>query len=76
MTTYLIRTRVARVEEKFLTIYQNLEEAKTESQVEKERQSIGWFIRMEGSSEYLHLGAEKPELEAGDKVEIMIRKQA
>lgn len=36
--------------------------------------NLGWFIRMEGSWEALHVGFEKPEFEKGDKVQIRISK--
>jgi len=35
---------------------------------------IGWFVHLEGSSESLYLGADRPALDSGDVVEIRIRK--
>lgn len=36
--------------------------------------SIGWFVLLKGSWEALYLGAEQPDLVAGDRVRILISK--
>ena len=38
------------------------------------RQKLGWFILMAGSRESLFVGEEKPEIEVGDQVEVVIQK--
>lgn len=74
MTIYVVHTRVVKIEEKFIT-HSVRKDPQDSNNTIVHRDSIGWFILFEGSSEYLHLGTEKPELEIGNAVEIMIRKR-
>jgi len=63
-----ITTRVSKVTEKFIT--------KSVSKNGKaEVESLGWFILLEGSNEYLHAGTTPPDFVVGDKVWITIRKR-
>lgn len=67
-TRYRIKTRVSRVEEKIITLstHKHGEETITE------KASAGWFVNFEGSWESLFLGKEKPNLQPGQHVNIII----
>lgn len=69
---YVVRTTVANVREIIQTT-RAWKDANGETQAETK--SLGWFILMSGSSEYLYVGTEKPKLSAGDPVEIIIRRR-
>jgi hypothetical protein len=38
------------------------------------KEDLGWFMLLEGSSERLHVGMEKPEFAVGDRVKVTIAK--
>lgn len=38
------------------------------------RESIGWFVSMEGSRESLFVGTDRPDLEAGHTLEVTLRR--
>jgi hypothetical protein len=46
----------------------------TAKEAEFVEESMGWYLFLEGSWEGLQVGAERPNLEVGDKVLITIRK--
>ena len=64
---YHIPAKVVKVEEKF-------EILRTEHNGDQRKRSMGWFILLEGSWEYLHIGYSKPELSPGDRINITIWK--
>lgn len=69
---YVIPSRVVKVEEKFIT----MAVTKTpDGGTQAHRESLGWFILLEGSSEFLHVGHDKPDLSVNDVVEITIRRR-
>lgn len=72
MTHYLIHTTVVEVNE----IFRKEHVRGAGPEAEFRDVSRGWFAILEGSYEALHLGMEKPELKAGDKIELRIRKVA
>lgn len=37
--------------------------------------SLGWYLYLEGSYEAIHMGAERPEFEPGDRVKISFEKE-
>jgi hypothetical protein len=67
---WVTHTRVLSVRKEMRKIYLSGfgEEAKFREQ------SLGWYMHLEGSYESLHLGFEKPEIHAGDRVKITVEK--
>lgn len=66
---YVFTTKLVSVEEKFRTIRAK----KVGDQVQEETESLGWFLRLSESSA-ICVGAEKPDLAAGDLVTLTIEK--
>lgn len=68
-TIYVIRTTVKKVEE----VWETVSGRKVEDETILDKVFRGWFMTLEGSRESMNLGTEKPDLMAGQKVEITIR---
>ena len=67
--TYVIETRVVRLEEKSRVAGAK----KVGDDVVVERETLGWFVLLEGSHEMLYLGRDQPsDLVVGQKVRIRI----
>lgn len=45
-------------------------------EVRELRQDLGWFIRLEGSWESIHVGMEKPDLQVGQMMHVTLRAEA
>jgi hypothetical protein len=43
--------------------------------IKTERESLGWAILLDGSTEWLFVGADKPDLEVGDHVAVTIARE-
>jgi len=67
---WVTHTRVLSVREEFRKTYVS---GFGESAKFNER-SLGWYAHLEGSYESLHLGSERPEIHAGDRVKITVEK--
>lgn len=63
---YAIFTTVVKTEERFRDIHVS----GVGGDVVKRRESIGWYVHLQGSYEALHLGFEKPAFAHGDKIKI------
>jgi hypothetical protein len=72
---YLIRSNVSKIENKKQAVRSVLvgkdEYGKPMYQVEY--QNMGWFVLFTGSSEFLYLGHDKPDIRVGQSVEIILR---
>lgn len=68
---YVVYTTVEKMEDvkELVRSYKN--EA---GEVITEMQSLGWFIKFEGSHESVHFGGDKPPFNLGDKVKITFEK--
>lgn len=68
----VIRTKVAKLQEltENLRGYKN----KVTGETVIETKNLGWFVRFEGSQEWLFAGTEKPDVSVGDEVSISINK--
>ena len=67
---YIMRTRVNEVNE----VHRQEHVSGAGPEAVFRSVSRGWFLLLEGSYEALHVGFDKPELEPGDEIEIVIRK--
>lgn len=67
---YIVETKVSSLKERFVDLY--VSGFGSETVFRKE--SLGWFVFFVGSYEALSLGADKPDLEPGDKIIITIQK--
>jgi hypothetical protein len=70
---YVIRTYVENVSEQFRVLEIRKDPENTTNSLVK-REPLGWFIRLRGSQEQLHVGWEKPDLQIGDEVKITIER--
>jgi hypothetical protein len=71
MIRYVFYTSVLKVSEQF----QDTETWRdSNGQVHVNRVSLGWFVRLAGSQEQIHVGCEKPELRIGDTVKITLER--
>jgi hypothetical protein len=66
--TYIIKTRVVKVERKELVV----RAYKIGDEVFQDKENLGWFVLLEHSHEYLYLGQEQPDLVVGQKIRIRI----
>lgn len=67
--TYVIKTRVIKVEEKTRV----LRARKSGDDIITDRESLGWFILIDGSREALYIGMDKPtDLVDGQSIVIRI----
>jgi hypothetical protein len=73
MIRYVIRTYVENVSEQHRTI--SVKKDAVTGEMTSETESLGWFIRLRGSQEQLHVGWQKPDLAIGDQVKITIEKE-
>lgn len=69
-TAYVIRTKVNEVNE----VFRQEHVSGSGNAAIFRSVSRGWFLLLEGSYEALHVGFEKPVFEAGDEVEIIVRR--
>ena len=63
-------TTVKKVEEKSRTVRGWMAGDKAMTETEK----LGWFILLDGSWEYLHIGKDRPDFSPGDLVSVSIEK--
>lgn len=70
-TIVKIPTKIRKIEEK-----KRIKKAwrDNQDQVHTEEENLGWAILMEGSLEWLFIGYEKPDLEVGDPITIIIER--
>ena len=71
MTSIVIPTKIRKIEQKKRLARAWMDE-NNRPQIEEE--ILGWAILMEGSWEWLFIGHEKPDLEVGDPVKIIIER--
>lgn len=65
MTSYLIHTTIAKVEEKERTVSVAKDGTPT-------IENLGWFILLADSCEWRHIGMDKPDLVKGQEVTVRI----
>jgi hypothetical protein len=73
MIRYVIRTYVENVSEQHRVV--SVKKDAVTGEVTSEAVFLGWFIRLRGSQEQLHVGWQKPDLAIGDQVKITIEKE-
>lgn len=68
---------VACVEERFRRGYdrEKVGTAKSESQMDYERASIGWWLVLAGTGMAICVGEEKPDIEVGDRMRVLLYKK-
>ena len=66
ITIYVIKSHVEDVREHFNKVHVSGSGADAVFR----NQSLGWYVRFEGSDECLYFGETRPELDVGDKVKI------
>ena len=66
ITIYVIKSHVEDVREHFNKVHVSGNGADAVFH----NQSLGWYVRFEGSDECLYFGETRPELDVGDKVKI------
>lgn len=69
--SWLLKTKVKSCSERTVNHLKGFGKEAVLDRVE----SLGWYVHFEGSWEAVFLGFDKPDLDAGDEVEIVIRKQ-
>lgn len=78
MTWYTIYAKVVSIREEFEPIREidrQKEAAGIGGELLKSKgRSLGWFVVFEGSREAIHMGYEKPDIEAGDEFKITFKK--
>jgi hypothetical protein len=75
MIAMLFRTKVSKVEQRSRAVKAyKVDPLDPRSEVKVEREDLGWFIVLDEWRLGWGVGSERPPLEAGDEVEVQIRK--
>lgn len=68
---YKFRTKIKSVKEEFRQFNWHKDQ---DGKSTCDRESIGWFVHLEGSYEALNFGRNKPDIKEGQMVEVSIRR--